>query len=470
MRKKSTSPEVLVPQRIRSRRESLGLAAYELAKRVGISPSYMSLIESGGKVPSEPIAKALARALDDDPEIYVAWVHASRYPDVGRHVERLARLERYGSDPRLRGRLRRGEKLDPEDETPSGAFSLGLTEKGGFAEATPEAAVGVEPASGRLKRLLARLGKPGSRAETQELSAVEAMAEETAAFAVDSTSLASIRSLTIPVPLLADGSDPGDEPAQADGLLEVLQLDRRLLPPDVDWGDLFAYRPFEESLERVAGKIELGDIVVLALGAREVHSNRIYGVRHEGKIVLSHLWHHGDALVLVPVSGETVEPVSIPVRDQDELEDRLAGVVVTTIRSWGDVESLRSPAVSTPQRLVSRPRPKPRGRSVRLEGDFLVRDCEWRDNYGWRPIQRPEDLQYLEAHPGTKIRFRLIRDGQVRYVLEMGPEEWREALGDYVDRTSWERNGYIVAITKRREGEYGTEFQDRWAEYVKPCS
>ena len=130
---------------------------------------------------------------------------------------------------------------------------------------------------------------------------------------------------------------------------------------------------------------------------------------------------------------------------------------MTTIRSWAGAEPAAAAA----------PRPKPRGWSVKLEGDFIVRDCHWKERYGWRPIQRPEDLDYLEEHPGTKIRFRLIKDKQVRYLLEMSPEEWREALGSFVHGPTWRRNGYIVAITRRREGEYTMEFQDRWAGLVR---
>ena len=136
--------------------------------------------------------------------------------------------------------------------------------------------------------------------------------------------------------------------------------------------------------------------------------------------------------------------------------------MVATLRTWPGASGPRA----RPQAQESW-RARPRGRSVQVEGDFLVRDCEWRDGYGWRPIQRPEDLDWLEAHPGTKIRFRLIRDGRVRYLLEMTPAEWREALGDYVDGDAWPSNGYIVAITKRSAGEYGEEFQDRWAPLVR---
>ncbi len=134
----------------------------------------------------------------------------------------------------------------------------------------------------------------------------------------------------------------------------------------------------------------------------------------------------------------------------------LAGVVVTGIRTW------RKPKPAK-QRFLS----PSLGRTGRLEKGSIVRDCEWKDNYGWRPVQRAEDLDYVEAHPGATVKYRLIRDGRVKFVLEMDAEQWRGALGDYYDGPTWRRNGYIVAITKRVKGEYTEEFQERWAGYVR---
>ena len=51
--------------RMRRRRLQLGLTGTGLAQRAGISPSYVSLIETGAKVPEEDVAAGLARALDD---------------------------------------------------------------------------------------------------------------------------------------------------------------------------------------------------------------------------------------------------------------------------------------------------------------------------------------------------------------------------------------------------------------------
>jgi len=81
-------------------------------------------------------------------------------------------------------------------------------------------------------------------------------------------------------------------------------------------------------------------------------------------------------------------------------------------------------------------------------------------------------MAFLVDHPGSQIRFRLMRDGTVRYYLEMTLEQWRKALGKYYQKAagrSWLRHGYIVAITRREAGEYTENFQDRWAAYVRPA-
>ena len=64
--------------RMRRRRSQLGLTGTELAQRAGISTSYVSLIETGAKVPEEDVAASLARALDDDEALYRAWARAAR--------------------------------------------------------------------------------------------------------------------------------------------------------------------------------------------------------------------------------------------------------------------------------------------------------------------------------------------------------------------------------------------------------
>ena len=99
-------------ERIRNRREELGLAAHELAKLAGVSPSYISLIESGAKIPSEEVARRIAQALDDNPRVYAAWSHTSRYGEPDRYLEDARDLAALTTDPKARRRLASGEDLD----------------------------------------------------------------------------------------------------------------------------------------------------------------------------------------------------------------------------------------------------------------------------------------------------------------------------------------------------------------------
>lgn len=96
----------------------------------------------------------------------------------------------------------------------------------------------------------------------------------------------------------------------------------------------------------------------------------------------------------------------------------------------------------------------------------LLRDCRWSDRYGWRPSQRPTDLARIESEGGT-MRFRLLRDGQVRFVLELDSEGWRSALGSYAQGEAWLRHGYVTRITRTANGRPTEDFNERWAPHVR---
>lgn len=64
----------LVPRIIRMLRTRLGLTTSELARRVGITPAFVSLIERGRKRPGEETAVRLARALGLEPGTLLSWI------------------------------------------------------------------------------------------------------------------------------------------------------------------------------------------------------------------------------------------------------------------------------------------------------------------------------------------------------------------------------------------------------------
>jgi transcriptional regulator with XRE-family HTH domain len=98
-----------IRERIRTRRQEQELTASELARRAGISPAYMTRIEKGEKVPGEEVAVALALALGDDPQLYLAWIHGRYFSDPESTLEGLQRVSYRGgpSSPRMRIRMER---------------------------------------------------------------------------------------------------------------------------------------------------------------------------------------------------------------------------------------------------------------------------------------------------------------------------------------------------------------------------
>ena len=181
-------------RRIRARRENLGLSATDLAERAGITPSYISVIESGARVPSEDVAVRLAQVLDDDPDLYLAWAQARDVKDLPRFLKRMNRLLRLRSDPVQREELGLGAEIQ-------------------------------EPA-------MERASSPIPRTDH------------------------------MPVPVLQDGFDPGDDPMNSDGVEGTIPLPEQVLPTDVVGP--FAYRPGEEAVQRVGLEIKAGSLVVLS--------------------------------------------------------------------------------------------------------------------------------------------------------------------------------------------------------------
>ncbi len=411
----SGSDRLPMHRRIRVRREALGLSATELAERAGITPAYISVIESGARIPSEEVAVRLAQVLDDDQELYLAWADARDVKDLPRYLQRMKKLLHLRSDPVARER-----------------FGAGINLK-------------------------------------ETVSDVDDMA---------------------PVPVLEDGFDPGDDPMNATGVQGTIPLPEQVLPPSVVGP--FAYRPGEEAVLRVSNEVAPGSLVVLSTRPGPLDAKHIHAVRHQGRVILSRVLDRGDSMLLLHDSDRSQVEV-VDLNPGEMIGERIAGTVVLVLKFWeGAMDRKEDPLdglvreriseIASPSRMPDRsvafiaeqpvryrgvPVRPGRPTTVRVEGKFLVRDCPWTDSYGWRPIQKAEDMDRLDRHPGMKVRFNLMKDGQVRYVLEMTPDQWRQALGDYYHGDTWRPNGYIVAITKRRKGEYTEEFQERWGKWVR---
>ena len=60
-------------ENLRTKRENLGLSAEELANRIHVSRSYITLLENGQRTPGKHLLPKIARALRLEKQIVAAW-------------------------------------------------------------------------------------------------------------------------------------------------------------------------------------------------------------------------------------------------------------------------------------------------------------------------------------------------------------------------------------------------------------
>jgi transcriptional regulator with XRE-family HTH domain len=277
-------PALRLPElnaRIRARRSQLGLTGVELAQRSGISPSYVSLIESGAKVPDEDVAKGLARVLDDDEDLYVAWARASKLGP---------------------GKLDLVNRLEAASRKPA---YVSLVESG---HALPRLAHAEhEDLAARMREVASRLTSPSpADAARAEASSV------------------------VSVPVLAEGADPSvlEDDAAPRGLVDSLLIDRRLVGPSSR--GLFACDVTPRTMKHLRGVAEPGDRIVFQREAA-LAPDRICAVRGPDCLMLSRVLYNGRTLLLLPGEGETGFE-SIDIKPGAPVTDVVAGSHVLLIR------------------------------------------------------------------------------------------------------------------------------------------
>ncbi len=300
-------------ERIRNRRTALGLSGSELARRAEISPSYVSLIERGIKVPDEDAAARLARALEDDEDLYRAWARAERY---GLHrLDEMQQLDALTSDAQTSRMLASGRDLPPATaELSRSTSALSRLADLAFRAPWPRAhaaspAPSARPPEGPQQDIVAEEG-----AYDLELSEVQAPAPD----------------LVVEVPVLAAGADPRrmlDATA-----LPPLHLDARLLGT-ADTAGLFAYELDRDAATRLGDLASAGDYVVLSRRVRRLTAERVYAVRGgDDRIRLGRVLFKGNALLLLPATSSDIEVV--PLREGEPWRERVVGAVVLTLKRW----------------------------------------------------------------------------------------------------------------------------------------
>jgi transcriptional regulator with XRE-family HTH domain len=285
--------------RIRTRRTQLGLTGAELSQRADISPSYVSLIERGTKVPDEDVAARLAKALRDDEDLYRAWARASR---LGlERINLLNRIETISRSPTYTSLFERGEAV-PDEPPPEDV----VAESG-----SPDA---------RLAADFVRSPEGSFAAPDREpLPASEA-----------SPPLAAPDDVEIyRIPVLADGADPGRTVPSPLSVRDRLLVDRRLVA-DHSPERLYAYEVTVPSMKHLRGLASPGDRIVFQRGGR-VGPDRICAVRTPAGIVLSRVLFKGRSLLLLPGEGES-DFASVDVEGVKALPGVIAGTHVLLIR------------------------------------------------------------------------------------------------------------------------------------------
>ncbi len=69
---------MIFAENLRAKRESLDLTAEELANRVHVSRSYITLLENGKRIPGKTLLPKIARALKLEKNVIVEWYLAEQ--------------------------------------------------------------------------------------------------------------------------------------------------------------------------------------------------------------------------------------------------------------------------------------------------------------------------------------------------------------------------------------------------------
>jgi len=287
--------------RIRMKRSQIGLTGAELAQRADISPSYVSLIERGAKVPDEDVAARLARALRDDEDLYRAWARASR---LGVHkLNLLNRMETISRSPAYLSAVERGdslpEHLAEEPAATSAERSLDVDDSG-FGERASSA-----------RRLPARARVGESPRDSYANAGAHAQAD------------------VLRIPVLVPGADPGKLAPSPLAVQDRLVVDRRIVADHAP-ERLFAYDVTLPAMKHLRGLASPGDRIVFQRGGR-VSPDRICAVRTPDGIVLARVLFKGKSLLLLPGEGER-DFESVEVEGLKALPGVIAGTHVLLLR------------------------------------------------------------------------------------------------------------------------------------------
>jgi len=297
---------------LRRARQELGLTTREVAGRIGVSPAFITLIETGRKRPGSETARALARVLGLPEAPLLAWV------ELGRGYERKSRATEV-----IAHYLRRREgQRAPEQAKPRSRALLMMSRLLGGPPGRPAGAADVQffGAEGR--------GTPPDQAAGPTLQPDALMAESLAAEELIAGFSSEQGRGLLRVPILAEGAVPAPPGSQSPQTIDWVVLDRTLLPAGVVMEDGWAYRISAAGARNAPDSLAAGDVVALTRHGWPVAPGEVYAVLLHGRIELGRVAAKDDALVVLLAEG--VELLRLPARDAPPPE--LRGRVVLVVR------------------------------------------------------------------------------------------------------------------------------------------
>lgn len=295
--------------RMKTRRSQIGLTGAEVAQRAGISPSYVSLIENGAKVPDEGVAARLARALEDDEALYRAWARGAR---LGLHdLELLNQLDVISRTPAFMALVESGEELP----RPPVAGPLG-------GEGASDLAARLREVAFRMTTPVTAARVPGHEPQPKDPSSL--LEPSVAQRAELGRAEAVLR-----IPVLRRPAEPDGLSASGAIRAHVL-VDPGLLAGNPPAERMFACEVIPRDMRHLSGMAAPGDLVVLLRGG-SLASDRICAVRTGDGVVLARVLLKDRSLLLLPGEGGH-DFESLEVRDAAVVPEMIQGTQVLLIR------------------------------------------------------------------------------------------------------------------------------------------
>lgn len=241
MPRKPSSSAGSLGAHVRKRRLESGLSAADLAAKLGMSRSYLSLIENGDRDVGEKLARKIARALGDQPDLYVEWAREEaarpRTADDGESM-----LESFA-----RNELRRRSDVP-------GALNVEV-----------------------------KVAKPSSVSHGRGRTAGD-------------------ESITLAVPVVEEGTLPDPLPRGDDA--RYVRIDRAVLPAGERLDRPFAWEIASQGAALAPDILEPGDTVVVTQDPGDIVADELYAVKlDEGAVLLARVQIKDQVLLVMQPDG-----------------------------------------------------------------------------------------------------------------------------------------------------------------------